>query len=426
MSKPTPKTTATWPKPDWECEGVRLYCADCLELLPQLPAGCIDAVVTDPPYGLRFMGQVWDHGVPGMAFWQAILATCKPGAHLLAFGGTRTFHRLTCAIEDADWEIRDCLMWLYGSGFPKSLDVGKAIDKAAGVEREVVGVESKVPERPITSNWRRSAALPSTMPLPGSAPNPGCLRNITVPAIEAAKQWDGWGTGLKPTWEPITLARKPLDGTVANNVLTHGCGALNVDGCRVPGGVTDNWARCVGQGRGHKETRGRGMYHGVGGVLTPVHPKGRFPANVIHDGSEEVLAGFPVADGKTGMTQHASGTGAVYGGFHRSGQSLNRDGRGDVGSVARFFYCAKADKKDRGKGNNHPTVKPTDLLRYLCRLIAPTGGVLLDPFLGSGTTGVACVQTGREFIGIEIEPKYFDIAVTRIDQERRQARMKFA
>ena len=354
------------------------------------------------------MGCEWDSGVPGVAFWRPLLAAGKPGAHLLAFGGTRTFHRLICAIEDAGWEIRDCLMWLYGSGFPKSLDVSKAIDKAAGAERRITGPDPYARNHPNP----RGAAVGQNY---GTDHNPA--RPTTAPATAAAKQWDGWGTALKPAWEPITLARKPLDGTVAANMLAHGCGGLNIDRCRVGA------APLAGHGGGlNRDGRKYGSGHGIPAIKRGSNfHRGRFPANVIHDGSEEVLAEFPLCDvnkpGKHGYKE-SSGYGGAWGDRVPFGYD-------DTGSSARFFYCAKADKKDRGEGNNHPTVKPTALLRYLCRLITPAGRTVLDPFMGSGTTGVACVQTGRQFVGIEIDRGYFDIAVKRIDQERRQGRMEF-
>ena len=206
----------------------KIICGDCLEVMPTLKAESIDSIVTDPPYGLSFMGKDWDHGIPGVPFWEAALKVAKPGAFLLAFGGTRTFHRLTCAIEDAGWEIRDVIMWVYGSGFPKSHDVSKAIDKAVGAEREIVGVRelwgnnAKGGRCGQYANNYAGAADGSKKPL-----------NVTTPATESACQWEGWGTALKPAWEPIIVARKPVNCTVAENVLKWGTGAMNIDGCRV-------------------------------------------------------------------------------------------------------------------------------------------------------------------------------------------------
>ena len=289
----------------------KLFCSDCLEVLASMPDACVDAVVTDPPYGLSFMGKGWDYQVPSVEIWEQCLRVLKPGGHLLAFAGTRTQHRMCVNIEDAGFEIRDMIAWVYGSGFPKSHNL--------------------------------------------------------------KDEWYGWGTALKPALEPITVARKPFKGTVANNVLKHGTGAINIDGCRVNGDA------------------------------------GRWPANLIHDGSNEVT------------------------------QPLN--------NAARFFYCAKASKKDREEGceglpdknptfgaskgdglgrgisntrqdlprkNTHPTVKPTDLMAYLCRLVTPPGGIVLDPFMGSGSTGKAAMQEGFNFVGIEREQNYFDIAEKRL------------
>ena len=366
---------------------MRLFHGDCRKVLPQLSD--VDAVVTDPPYGLSFMGKGWDHGVPGVEFWEGVLGAMKPGAHLLAFGGTRTFHRLACAIEDAGFEIRDCVMWVYGTGFPKSLDVGEAIDKAAGAERPREKAQQRInPSNAISkSGFGKDGWSPQTKDA----------------QTDAAKQWDGWGTALKPAWEPIILARKPLGGTVAANVLEHGVGGLNVDGCRVgtDGGTTR------GDGEGYK---GTSFDCGNFGVVDL--KKGRWPANVIHDGSEEAVELFPqTAPGKSGGKAGWQKGGYVGGKY----EPIARTGYDDHGgSAARFFYCAKTSKKDRGEDNDHPTVKPTDLMRYLCRLVTPPGGVVLDPFMGSGSTGKAAIQEGFRFIGIDAEEHYCDIARKRL------------
>jgi DNA modification methylase len=371
-----------------------LYHGDCLAVMPTL--GKVDAVVTDPPYGLSFMGKDWDHGVPGEHFWREALRVAKPGAHLLAFGGTRTYHRLAVAIEDAGWEIRDCLGWLYGSGFPKSMDAGKALDKAAGAEREVVATETRYDKR-----GGRQHAGAQQQPVDW---------NITAPATDAARQWDGWGTALKPAWEPVILARAPLPGTVAANLLAYGVGALNIGACRVGtdgGGTQCNNRDASGKCRGHKNagqsTSGE-TFHGP-----DTAPGGRWPANIMHDGSAEVLAVFP-------------------------------------DDAARFFYTAKASQEDRDEGLNgerqvaggmagradgsmgsvtmrrnfHPTVKPTDLMRYLARLILPPGGLCLDPFCGSGSTGKAVIREGGRFVGIELDERYCEIAARRMEAELAQ------
>jgi site-specific DNA-methyltransferase (adenine-specific) len=344
-------------------------------------ANSVDAIVTDPPYGLSFMGKGWDHGVPGVEFWTEALRVAKPGAHLLAFGGTRTYHRLACAIEDAGWEIRDCVMWVYGSGFPKSHDVSKAIDKAAGAEREVVGFSQQQQQRTPAINTNSYGDFK------------GQSGDITFPATDAARKWQGWGTALKPAWEPIIVARKPLCGTVAENVLTHGTGGINVDGCRV--GTHD--ISC---------DLDYDCSCGAAG-------EGRWPANVIHDGSRDVIDQFPrtaIGSRKAGRYLVAAGQGR----FGEFGEGQMPEIVGDSGSAARFFYCAKASKADRDADNKHPTVKPTDLMRYLCRLVTPPGGIVLDPFAGSGSTGKGATLEGFRFIGIEREAEYVEIARARI------------
>ena len=418
-----------------------LITGDCLAVMPTMEPNSVDAIVTDPPYGLGFMGKDWDHGVPGVQFWREALRVAKPGAHLLAFGGTRTFHRLAVAIEDAGWEIRDTIMWVYGSGFPKSHDVSKAIDKAAGAVRTVVGEYTYPDGKP------RNTAEHSTkrngkyhdIKTDGS-PND---RSISAPATPDAARWQGWGTALKPAWEPIIVARKPLQGTVAQNVLTWGTGAINVDGCRVEG---EPWAKDHPPRDGYRyvnsDFRMRTMLH------KEMSPAGRWPANLIHDGSDEVLAGFPVTTSGD-LTGQPRTENKVYGSAANT-LGTPRFYNGDTGSAARFFYCAKASKADRDDGcegmderdasvgdrrpsgsmsqrihadegrpdttarNHHPTVKPTALMCYLVRLVTPPGGVVLDPFMGSGSTGKAATLEGFRFIGIDTNPEYVEIARRRI------------
>jgi site-specific DNA-methyltransferase (adenine-specific) len=375
----------------------QLHHGDCLEVLRSMPDCSVDSIVTDPPYGLSFMGKKWDYDVPSVDVWVECLRVLKPGGHLLAFAGTRTQHRMAVRIEDAGFEIRDMIAWVYGSGFPKSYDVSKAIDKAAGAEREVV-----------SNN-------PTFRKMQENASNYNLQRNefITAPATPEAKQWQGWGTALKPALEPITVARKPLIGTVAENVLQHGTGAINVDGGRVgtEGGTKHN----DGEKGKTKNCYGNGLFVEFG---KPVSGLGRWPANFIHDGSEEA----------TDL----------------------------LGASARFFYCAKASKADRDEGcdklqersagecvdrvegsagmespragagrtsgsrNHHPTVKPTDLMRYLCRLVTPPSGIVLDPFNGSGSTGCAAVLEGFQYIGIEREADYIAISEKRIQARSKQ------
>jgi DNA modification methylase len=346
--------------------GVALHVGDCLDVMRGMADDSVDAIVTDPPYGLAFMGKKWDYDVPSEAIWRECLRVLKPGGHLLAFAGTRTQHRMAVRIEDAGFDIRDMLAWVYGSGFPKSLDVSKAIDKARGAERDVVGSRSVSVDQ-WTAKGREAFARGES----------AALVDITAPATDEAKQWQGWGTALKPALEPITMARKPFKGTVAANVLEHGTGGLNVDGCRVE---THGVDRPLRQNTGRTgNIYGAGL-HGSMSIGTTT--EGRWPANLIHDGSQEVLDLFPASTS---------------------------------GSAARFFYCAKASKADRGVDNKHPTVKPTDLMRYLCRLVTPPGGVVLDPFMGSGSTGKAATLEGFDFIGIDLDAEYVAIARGRIE-----------
>lgn len=373
-------------KPDVDWGRFKLWGADCLEVLKTLPDNSVDSIVTDPPYGLTsgkkggsgtasvnlespygrsrigtgngpggFMGLKWDSDVPPVEIWAECLRVLKPGGHMLAFAGTRTQHRMACRIEDAGFEIRDMIAWVYGSGFPKSHN----------------------------------------------------------------GEWGG--TALKPALEPITVARKPLAGTVAANALEHGTGALNIDGCRVPGEGNKTFSRDAGE-------RPRDQYR-TGTTVGAAVPTdlGRWPANLIHDGSDEVLAAFPDAKGQQGATTGAEARKAsVYGEFAGVAAATPR---GDTGSAARFFYCPKASRSDRDEGlegfevkptaaraNTHPTVKPTDLMRYLCRLVTPTGGTVLDPFTGSGSTGKAALSEGFRFLGCELSPEYLAIAHARIER----------
>ena len=425
----------------------KLHHGDCREVMAQIAEASVDAVVTDPPYGLSFMGKDWDHGIPGEAFWREALRVAKPGAHLLAFGGTRTYHRLTCAIEDAGWEIRDCIMWVYSSGFPKSHDVSKAIDKAAGAEQEVVGSKrltgnACVPAKDKGGTYGVGVGVVPPQDVP-----------ITAPATDAAKRWQGWGTALKPAYESIIMARKPLSSTVAANVQEYGTGAININGCRVPTSELTPRNNRIGT---------NGWKNSSGGYIEP-SPLGRWPANVIHDGSVDVLEVFPVTSKSSSKADHSESQSIPRVNFVQGSRLRKRSGGYDEpsGSAARFFYCAKVTTHDRDEGceasalqtrifngqsdhaaglapgsveakfstrahNNHPTVKPTDLMRYLCRLVTPPNGVVLDPFMGSGSTGKAAILEGYEFIGIEQSLEYIEIARQRIAwAEARQSEKLF-
>jgi len=367
---------------------------DCLEIMKTLPDNSIDAIVSDPPYGLKFMGKDWDHGIPGKQYWEEALRVAKPGSHLLAFGGTRTHHRLMVAIEDAGWEIRDVIMWCHGSGFPKSLDVSKAIDKAEGAERKII---NSIPDR-----WTQK----------GNSYNFSTDREqseVNVyggAATEAAKQWSGYGTALKPAWEPVIMARKPIEGTVASNVLTYGTGAINIDGCRIEGpDPHHNYGR----------TSSDGMFNSKSNIPFNTPQSGRFPANLILD---EEAAGMldeqsgVLKSGKLSPENNVKESSGWSGGSY-SNRVKNTFER-NSGGASRFFYCAKASPSERGAFNKHPTVKPLSLMRYLCRLVAPPGGLVLDPFSGSGSTLIAAKQEGFNYLGIELNPEYVEIAKARI------------
>lgn len=401
---------------------------DSLAVLKGIPDNSVDSIVTDPPYGLSFMGKKWDYDVPSVELWAECLRVLKPGGHLLAFAGTRTQHRMAVRIEDAGFEIRDMIAWVYGSGFPKSLDVSKAIDKAAGVEFDSIpasGVGFMNEEGKGGYNVTKNRLI------------------YKSEQTDAAKRWAGWGTALKPSLEPITVARKPLTGTVAENVLACGTGAINVDGCRIAVDPVTDASQLRTMNRSQKaERNGWGMNQNSGDVPQVVSPHGRWPANLITDGSEEVVGLFPNTKSGSLNAGHKQGSGS-FGKI--GGDTILRDYGGDSGSAARFFYCAKASKRDRDEGcegmeekykgenlgqlggltgsgnprnyyvkNHHPTVKPTDLMRYLVRLVTPKGGTVLDPFSGSGSTGKACVYEGMQYIGIERELEYVEISRARI------------
>lgn len=391
---------------------VELHLSDCREALIGKWA---DTCITDPPYGLSFMGKEWDRGVPGHDFWFRVLLALKPGATLLAFGGTRTHHRLMCAIEDAGFEIRDTLMWLYGSGFPKSLDISKAIDKAAGAERSDSGVGQRE-----TQNALSGRSLGNRCPecgKPRFSGNP-CRCPRAAPVTEAADLWDGWGTALKPAFEPIIMAMKPLDGTFAANALEHGVAGLNVDGCRIP----------TQDGETYNTSPASSGYCGIDGYelgrgrCPDNMPAGRWPANVILDEEAGALLDEQSGPLRARGNVTPADTHAAYDATSYRFGGKERGNPGDSGGASRFFYCAKASRSERTHNgsveNRHPTVKPIDLMRYLCRLTkTPTGGTVLDPFMGTGSTGLAAIAEGRKFIGIEQDEEAFETAVSRFKAE---------
>jgi len=355
------------------------------------------------------MGSHWDRGVPDADVWREVYRVLKPGAHLLSFFGTRTYHRGVVAIEDAGFEIRDQIGWMFATGFPKSHDISKAIDKAAGAGREVVG----------PGRWNKVKG--SNAKQRDCLIRPGGKHDITAPATEAARQWDGWGTALKPAWEPIVVARKPLKGTVAQNVLEHGTGGINVDGCRV-GFVSDAdeaESKTKNQHATFKSAPRQNRIYGKDeSPQRDYNPPGRFPANVIHDGSDEVLAEFAkYGESKSsGRARHNNQSIGSSGAAYRGGAAFVGGGHSDTGTAARFFYCAKASRKERGEANKHPTVKPLALMRYLVRLVTPPGGLVLDPFAGSGSTLIAARMEGMVPTGIEREPEYYATASGRLSQ----------
>jgi len=474
---------------------ISLYCGDSRDVLKSIPDNSIDSICTDPPYALvsivkrfgkagaapakgneayvrasaGFMGKQWDTGEVAFSeeFWIEVLRVLKPGGHVAAFGASRGYHRMACAIEDAGFEVRDSvvnvidpkspvvkfmaslndeqlgafmrclddaefggtLAWMYGTGFPKSHDVSKGIDKAAGAERPVVG----------TTKSGGFARIMQTNAEAGFRPEnyyeTGNTFRSNEPITPAARQWEGWGTALKPAFEPIVLARKPLsEGTVAANVLKWGTGALNIDGCRVPTTESLNGGAYSGSERRRDEYSNTDTVDGAvplsrlnRGVGEFVQPEGRWPANVVHDGSDEVVGAFPASNGQQGDVtgnEPSPRTNGVYGQFN--GRPATQ-ARGDTGSAARFFFSAKADADDR-LGSGHPTVKPVDLMQWIVRLITPPGGTTLDPFAGTGTTGEAAWREGMKAVLVERDAEYqgcirrrMRLALAGPDERRRES-----
>lgn len=416
---------------------VRVHAGDCLEVMAALAAEGIlfDSAFIDPPYHLAsiverfgsvnaapavagatgayvrasrgFMGQEWDGG--DIAFrpetWRLVYDLLKPGAHLMAFAATKNYHRMAVAIEDAGFEIRDMLGWLYGTGFPKSHDVSKGIDRVLGVERPVIGTET------LTNDIRGGALLDAK----AGKGREALVRNVTGPGSDEARQWEGWGSALKPAQEPICLARKPMsESSIAANVLKWGTGAINIDACRIEANedtARANGTTALGQGSGWNRHNNR---QGIGGGS----PLGRWPSNILHDGSDEVRAAFPDAPGQRGNVRGDEPSGVTNTVYNPFNGRVPHEMRDDAdGSAARFFYQAKADKHDRLR-TKHPTVKPVSLAQWGVRLITPPGGRVLDCFAGTGTTGAAAFLEGFDCDLIERNPEYL------ADIERRLAFMR--
>lgn len=426
-----------------ENDSYKIYNGDMLDMLQVIKPESIDAIVCDPPYELGFMNKSWDS--TGIAFkketWQNCFEVLKPGGYLLAFGGSRTYHRIACAIEDAGFEIRDCIMYLYGTGFSKSYNIGLAIDKKNGVDNR-------------TGNIRTDGVNNQNICYDFKAMKPKFEERI------AQNEWQGWGTCLKPAYEPIIVARKPFKGSVVDNIIKYRVGGLNIDECRIENTNADNYdlekrqvSKAVGSNNDGwflDKMRNYSVKHGV-------VDNGRFPANVIltYDETDfdEVCGGMPYT--KNNTKTHSAKNSDNNVNFNAS-KSVNVIGYEDSGSASRYFYCAKASKKDRDEGldafeerkttdgciranvetarkfgansalrkNIHPTCKPTELMQYLVRLVSPKGATILDPFMGSGSTGKAVMFENRErdanykFIGIELTDEYLPIAQARIEYAR--------
>ena len=439
---------------------MELLLGNCLDRLKDLEDNSVDAIVTDPPYGLSFMGKKWDYDVPSVDIWKECLRVLKPGGYLLSFAGTRTQHRMAVNIEDAGFEIRDMIAWVYGSGFPKSLNIGKAIDKIQGNEREVVERNIAYPDSDCWSTPNKNKGSESTIWQKGEGEEFG--KGGVIKTTKGTSEWEGFGTALKPALEPITLARKPIEKglSIAENCLKWGVGGINIDGCRVEIDPIADASQLRTMNRSAKEEKnGWGMNQNAGDIPQVVSHTGRFPANLIHDGSDEVVGLFPQTKSgklKSDCYEKDRENDSMFAG---GGNYTHKGYQADSGSASRFFktcefaegeaqrflYTAKASKRERNIGceglekraggsnakgytqdvargldrnrpvaNFHPTVKPIALMEYLVKLVSREGQVILDPFMGSGTTGMACKKLDREFIGIEMMPEYMEIAKRRI------------
>ena len=372
-----------------------------LDLMPELPDESVDAVITDPPYGISFMCKKWDDDCPKTQVWQECLRVLKPGGYLLSFSGTRTIDLVMGRIREAGFEVRDTITWLYGSGFPKSHNISKAIDKMKGAEREVIGFDKTCRlgcnKNLNDDNWNKI----NTQETP-----------ITKPATTEAKQWDGWGTALKPACEFIVMARKPLsEKSVAENVLKHGTGGINIDACRI-----DGFKESVPQPMG-QTGKIYGFKNGIGrnGEMSD-NSQGRFPANLILDEESAKML-----DEQSGVLKSGAWNGEITGSGTQFNHLKGKKGQPyfrepEEGGASRFFYCAKTPVSEKGKTNSHPTVKPQDSMEYLIKMITTKKAYVLDCFMGSGSTGVACKSLDRKFIGIELSKEYYEIAKERIEK----------
>lgn len=435
---------------------MKLLLGNCLDRLKELSDNSVDSIVTDPPYGLSFMAKKWDYDVPSTEIWKECLRVLKPGGHLLAFAGSRTYHRMAVRIEDAGFEIRDQIMWVYGSGFPKSHDVGKNIEKrkVGGIKNlKQVGTKQGIKVETGTQGYSYNKEY-----VPGVSMG-GKQISGEIPVYEITNEYKGWGTALKPAHEPIVMARKPLsENSVADNVIKWGTGGINIDDSRIgteertydlKGG--ENINKLSREGKGDSEdAKGMGAY-GQGAKQISIGTKtveGRFPANIIFDEEAGKLL-----DEQSGIIKGGKNMPPYQSPIENdirmnASKQINRIGYGDTGGASRFFYCPKTNEKERNEGmdtnetrqitgrdteqdkrnvpfqlrpvgrkNTHPTVKPTDLMSYLIRLITPPNGIVLDPFMGSGSTGKAAVRGGWDFIGIELDGEYYKIAEARIGYE---------
>ena len=417
----------------------KLMLGDNILSLKKLPENSVDSIVTDPPYGLSFMGKKWDYDVPSVDFWKEVYRVLKPGGHILSFGGTRTYHRMVVNIEDAGFEIRDQVMWLYGSGFPKSHNIGKAVDKIEGNDREVVG--SWIPQG--TANRIKGSSIFPNENIEDDGSK--VINDINLPITKGQSKYEGWGTALKPANEPICVARKPLsEKTIADNVIKWGTGGINIDGCRIGNDVLTH----KGAGKSNIGAIGGSFENGTKEGLE-FTSEGRFPANIILDETaaellDEQSGVLKSGDGKSGthkINRNGNTDGVCKMDMGKSNEAIHY---GDKGGASRFFYVAKVSKKERNLGldnfeekemntlnngiggtpqenrvdkpkNNHPTLKPINLMTYLCRLVTPEGGIVLDPFMGSGSTGIAARLEGFRFVGMEMDGDYFKIAEARIN-----------